>query len=150
MSRSPNQKNGKPKKTTAYRENKKAFDTVITHLRRMERPQLGPMGAVNLSRSSSPSMRNPVTPNAVEFRCDVLLAINAAMPKGVNFLRFEIAYLYYDSDDVIEQSKYAQKILGGRIHSVEQRIGAEFIRRKIWPEGQYMNPLRVQRSRKSL
>lgn len=143
--------NQKPKKTTAYKKNKKAFDVIVLHLRRMDCPQLGSLGAMNFDEACrSSTTRNPIAPNAVEFRCDVLLAIKAAMPKGIRLMNFILAYLLYDSDDEIERGVYAQKILGGRVHSVEQRIGAEFVRRGIWPEEAYMYPPRIQRSRSSV
>lgn len=142
--------NQKPKKTTAYRENKKAFDVTILHLRRMDTPHLGQLGAMDFRKVGSASARNPIAPSPVEFRCDVILAIRAAMPKGVSLKNFILAYLLYDSDDEIERNVYAQKILGGRVHSVEQRIGAEFIRRGIYPEAQYMYPPRQERPRTSL
>jgi hypothetical protein len=143
--------NTKPKKTTAYAQNKKAFDVIMLHLRRMDSPQLGHLSAMDFSKvGGSPTARNPVAPNVVEFRCDVMLAIRAAMPKGVSLKNFFLAYLLYDSDDEIERNVYAQKILGGRVHSVEQRVGAEFVRRAIWPEAVYMYPPRLKRPRTSL
>lgn len=156
MSRSQNQSKrpndaARPKKTQAYAKNKKAFDDVMTRMRRMGSPKLGPLGAMNFAKAGgSPSAKNPVAPNLVEFRCDVMMAVRAAMPKGVSLAKFVQAYLLYDSEDVIEQNVFAQKVMGGRVHSVEQRIGAEFVRREIWPEAQYMYPPRVERPRTSV
>jgi hypothetical protein len=155
MSRSsqskPRSDDAKPRKTTAFSKNKKAFDDVLNHLRRIGSPKLGPLGAMNFAKvGGSPSAKNPIAPNAVEFRCDVMLAIRAAMPKGVSLAKFVQAYLLWDSEDAIEQNVFAQKIMGGRVHSVEQRIGAEFVRRGIWPEAAYMYPPRVERPRTSL
>ena len=156
MSRSQNQsrpanENAKPKKTTAFTKNKKAFDDVLNHLRRLGYPKLGPLGAMNFQKcGGSPSAKNPIAPNPVEFRCDALLAIRAAMPKGVRLAKFIQAYLLWDSEDALEQNVFAQKVLGGRVHSVEQRIGAEFVRRGIWPEAAYLHPPRVERPRTSL
>lgn len=156
MSRSQSQsklpsESAKPKKTTAFQKNKKAFDVVMLHLRRMDRPFLGPLGAMNFEKAGgSPCPKNPIAPNGVEFRADVMLAIRAAMPKGVRLSNFLLAYLLYDSDDEIERNVFAQKVLGGRVHSVEQRIGAEFVRRGIWPQAGYMFPPRQERPRSSV
>ncbi len=133
-----------PRKTTAYSLNKKAFDTVILMTRRMDSPTLGSNGVMKLSRGGA-SARNAAAPNSVEFRCDVMLAIRAAMPKGVSLTNFFLAYFLFDSDDEIERNVYAQKVLGGRVHSVEQRVGAEFLRRGIYPTAAYMFPKRLKR-----
>jgi hypothetical protein len=144
-------KDTKPKKTQAFSKNKRAFDDVMNRLRSIGSPKLGPLGAMNFAKcGGSPSAKNPVAPNMVEFRCDVLMAIKAAMPKGVRLAKFIQAYLIWDSEDALEQNVFAQKVLGGRVHSVEQRIGAEFVRRAIWPEAAYMYPPRVERPRTSL
>ena len=141
----------KPKKTTAFTKNKKAFDEVLRRFRDISSPKLGPLGAMNFERSgSSPSARNPVAPNTVEFHSDVMLAIKASMPKGVRLAKIIQAYILWDSEDALEQNIFAQKVLGGRVHSVEQRIGAEFVRRGIWPLAAYMYPPRVERPRSSL
>ena len=141
----------KPKPTTAYRKNKQAFDQVMLYLRRMDAPQLGAVAAMDFAKAGgSPAPRNPIAPSPVEFACDAVLAIQAAMPKGVNYYRFMASYFFFDSDDEIERSVFAQNILGGRLHSVEQRIGAEFVRRAIWPIAVYMYPPRVKRPRGSV
>lgn len=140
----------KPKKTTAYAKNKRAFDDVMNRLRGLGSPKLGPVGAIDFSKTGGASPRNPAAPTTVDFRCDVLMAIKAAMPKGVRLTKFIQAYMLWDSEDALEQNIFSQKILGGRVHSVEQRIGAEFVRRKIWPDQAYMYPPRMERPRTSL
>jgi hypothetical protein len=123
----------------------------MLRFRRMDRPLNGPPGAVNLGGGSgAPSSKNNVAPTLVEFRCDVLLAIKASMPRGVKLSNFFLAYLLYDSEDELERNTFAAKVLGGRVHSVEQRIGAEFVRRAIWPEMVYFHPPRVERPRTSI
>lgn len=135
--------NQKPKKTTAYAMNKKAFDDVLICFRRTS-PLLGPPGAMNLKKAGgSPTPKNPIAPLPVEFRSDVLLAVQASIPKGVSLRNFILSYLLFDSDDEIERGVFAQKILGGRALSVEQRVGAEFVRRAIYPLGPYMFPPRM-------
>jgi hypothetical protein len=138
----------KGKKTPAYALNKRAFDTIMLHIRRMDRPILGAVGAMDFRKvGGSTAARNPIAPLPVEFRADVLLAIKAAMPRGIRLANFILAYLLYDSDDETERNVFAQRVLGGRMHSVEQRVGAEFVRRAIFPEAVYMYPDRVNRPR---
>jgi hypothetical protein len=97
-------------------------------------PTLGHVGAINPeAQSGGKTSVNPAKPSTLEFKCDVYLAIQAACPKNVSLVDFCIAYLLFDSDDEIERNVYALKILGPRCHSVEQRVGAEFVRRKIFP-----------------
>jgi hypothetical protein len=137
------------KQVPEYAKNKKAFDSVMGYLRRMGQPQLGPVGAVNPERAGSgnASAKNPAKPSMVDFRCDVFMAIKAAMPRGVNLVDFHIAYTLFDSDDEIERNVHAEKVLHGRCHSVEQRLGAEFIRRKLFPvqgRGYFYSPRRAR------
>ena len=133
-------------KEKPYAQNKKAFDAVMIYFRRMDRPMLKPMGAVNPDGGShGPNVKNPVKPLPLDFWSDVLLAIRAVLPRGVSLSNFMLAYLLYDSEIEVERNKHAIRVLGGRAHSVEQRLGAEFVRRKIWPLGGYLNPPRPSR-----
>ena len=118
-----------------YRKNKAAFDGVMNHIRRIGKPTLGHVGAVNLQAQSGgkPAAKNPSAPSMVDFWADVFLAIKVAVPRDIDLIKFHLAYTLYDSDDAIDRELWAQKILHDRRHSVEQRLGAEFIRRKIFP-----------------
>ena len=124
----------KQKEKPRYSQNKKAFDGVMAHLRLLGRPWLSPSHAVN-PESVSGGSRNPAKPTSVEFWCDVFLAVRATCPKDISLVRFFLAYVLGDADqeDAIARELHAQKELGDRRHSVEQRVGAEFIRRGIHP-----------------
>lgn len=119
----------------------------MIYFRRMDRPLLKPMGAINpeAAGGKGPNVKNPVTPLPLDFWCDVLLAIRAVLPRGVSLKNFMLAYIVYDSEDELERNMHAVKVLGGRAHSVEQRLGAEFVRRQIWPIWVYCNPPRPGR-----
>jgi hypothetical protein len=69
-------------KEKPYAQNKKAFDDVMIYFRRMDRPLLKPMGAINpeAAGGKGPNVKNPVTPLPLDFWCDVLLAIRAVLP----------------------------------------------------------------------
>lgn len=115
--------------------NKRAFDGVLSHVRLLGRPWLSPSHAVNPESVGSGGSRNPAKPTPVEFWADVFLTIRDACPRDISFVRFFLAYVLGDADqdDEIAREMHAQKTLGDRRHSVEQRVGAEFIRRKIYP-----------------
>jgi hypothetical protein len=141
------------KKPVEYRKNKAAFDAVMSKLREFGRPTLGGLGAVNLERTGgSPSSQNPARPTPVDFRADIFRVVALRIPKDINLVAFHIAYTLWDSEDQLEQELHAQKTLGNRRHSVEQRLGAEFIRRGIFPvmgKG-YFYSIRKERPRGNL
>ncbi len=122
-------------KPEGFRKNKEAFDGVMNHLRRMGKPTLGHVGAVNIQAQSGgkPAAKNPAKPSMVDFWADVFLAIKVSVPRDIDLVKFHIAYTLYDSEDALDRELHAQKILGDRRHSVEQRLGAEFLRRKLHP-----------------
>jgi hypothetical protein len=83
----------------------------------------------------------------VEFWADIFLAIAAAIPKDIDLVKYHLAYTLYDSEDDIECELHAQELLGNRRHSVEQRLGAEFIKRGIFPvqaKGYFYCPRRAR------
>jgi hypothetical protein len=128
----PQKKKQQPKE---YRKNKAAFDGVLKHVRLLGRPWLSPSHAVNPESVGSGGSRNPAKPNPVEFWSDVFLAVKATCPRDITLVRFFLAYVLGDADveDDIMRELHAQRTLGDRRHSVEQRVGAEFIRRRIFP-----------------
>jgi hypothetical protein len=89
--------------------------------------------AINPEKVGSGGSLNPAKPNTVDFWADVFIAIRAVCPSDIDLVKFHQAYTLFDSKDVIEFELNAHKLLGDRRHSAEQRIGAEFIRREIWP-----------------
>ena len=117
----------------AFARNKKAFDDVLSTLRDVWEQTIGHVGAVNISGGGGGAPRDPAKPTPVEFRADVVKTIQSTIPKNVTLVEFFTAYVAYDSVDYIERGMHAQKVLGARMHSVEQRLGAEFIARGIHP-----------------
>lgn len=101
------------------------------------------LGASKLPGSGGgKSSPNPVKPTIVDFRADVMKAVVARLPKDISLARFNAAYVEYDSDDYIEREMHAQKVLGDRRHSAEQRCGDEFCKRGIHPCGKYFTAVR--------
>jgi hypothetical protein len=130
----PKSRKPKLKKVKNYRRNKMAFDKVIERVREIMDRQLVAM-----------DVDNPGRPTPIDFRVDVKRAIEAKIPKDIDLLGFDDAYLSFDSEDYIEREVHAHAILGDRRHSVEQRIGEEFLRRKLYPTRVYFEYTRKAR-----
>lgn len=110
----------------------------MAHFRKVLETTIGAAKLPGSGRSSP----NPMKPSVVDFRADVVKALAARIPKDVSVNKFFDAYVYYDSEDAIEREQHAQKILGDRRHSVEQRVGAEFVLRGIHPCTAYFTSVR--------
>jgi len=140
----------KSKKSKNYRLNKQAFDQVIDFYRKFIDAKLGSNGVLNPEQvgSGGGGSKNPAKPTPLDFKSDVELVIKAKLPKFVTLREFEKTYVQYDSEDEIEREVYAQKLLGDKRHSVEQRLGEEFVRRGIFPvQGKgYFHCLRKNRA----
>jgi hypothetical protein len=123
----------KKKKSPNFAKNKKAFDTVVAHLRTLLGTTIGHVGAVNVSGGGHAAPQDPAKPTPVEFRADVTRIVRKTLPKNVRFAEFLTAYVLYDSEYEIERGKHAEKVLGARMHSVEQRLGSTFIEFGVYP-----------------
>ncbi len=132
-----------------YSANKRAFDEVMLRLRQVMRAKLGSVGAMNPEKArSSSAQQDPAKPTSVDFKCDVFKVIAKILPSSVKMTDFHLAYTLYDSETDVDREIHAQSKLGSRRHSIEQRMGAEFIRRKIFPvkgRGGYFFRLRKPR-----
>lgn len=127
------------RKPKDHRKAKRAFDSVMVYFRRCA---VATLGASKLPGSSGKSSPNPVKPSVIDFRADVMKAVVARLPKDISVERFTSAYIEFDSEDYIEGEVYAQKILGDRRHSAEQRCGDEFVLRGIYPVTGYFTTVR--------
>jgi hypothetical protein len=127
------------RKPKDHRKNKRAFDSVMSHLRKCSTSTLG---ASKLPGSSGKSSPNPVKPSVIDFRADVMKAVTARLPKDISLEKFVEAYVDFDTEDDIEREVHAQKILHDRRHSAEQRCGDEFILRGIYPVNRYFTSVR--------
>src|SRR5271157_1847895 len=119
------------KKKQNFSKNKRAFDSVLRRFRRLK--TVGGLSATNIS-GGSPTSPNPTKPSPLDFRSDVDLVVTKILAHSViSRIKFGYAYLWFDSENVIEQEKFAERLLGSARHSVEQRMGAEFVRRGLFP-----------------
>ena len=140
-------KKNQPKKPQ-FAKRKHAFDSVMCTYR-SARDNNGGIGAMMVSAGGKGVM-NPVRPSLTDFRCDVDKVINKCCPKKIDKLRFRLAYIEYDSPNPIDTEKYADKIIGGGRHNLEQGMGAEFIRRGVFPmhgDGGYFKSIRQPRGK---
>lgn len=111
----------------------------MSHLRRIGRPWLSPSHALNMAAAGRGGTKNPAKPTTVDFWADVFVAIRESIPKDIDLIDFHLTYTLYDSEDGIEREKWADQKLGGRRHSVEQRVGEEFVKRQIYPVSSYFH-----------
>lgn len=121
-------KKRQPKKSKPYGKNKRSFDAVMAAYRNFS---VVSISAVPIGGGAR-GVTSPKKPTPVEFRCDVDRAIKLRL-KGATIEQFREAYIEYDSEDSIEMEMHAQSVLGNQRHSIEQRLGAEFVHRGIYP-----------------
>lgn len=120
----------KKAKQRSPRKNKKAFDSVMRHLRQMH--TIHPMRAVNFNAGGAASI-NPSKPTPIDFICDVDVVIRETLPPHVSRLKVYLTYVVNASDDELEQEKYADAVFGNIRHQFEQSLGLAFIRRGLFP-----------------
>jgi|GEM_PF-1690278 hypothetical protein len=123
------------KKRPQYRARKNAFDKVIQAYRDAKEVKVG-FSAVNMVNDAKGAV-NPshqIRPTLVDFRADVELVFRKIFKAASAWKTFQEAYLLFDSEDPIEMGVLAQKLLGrDAMNNLEQGVGAEFIKRGIFP-----------------
>lgn len=131
------------KKSPPYARRKRAFDEVLAAYRDS---QIAPLSAIQYGEKGT-ATRYAAKPTLTDFKCDVERVIKKCIKEPRVFGLFVLAYVCYDSDDVIEREVYADKVIGEGRHNLEQGLGAEFIKRKIYPtrgKGGYFTAIRKQ------
>jgi len=136
-------KQDKPKKKSPpYAKRKLAFDDILQAYRDC---QVAPLSAIQYGASLS-GTRYAAKPTLTDFKCDVERVIKKCVKTGkINFLK---AYVWFDSEDVIEREVHADRVIGEGRHNLEQGMGAEFIKRGLHPtkgKGGYFNVIRKER-----
>src|ERR1017187_1424845 len=128
------------KKVPNFSKQKRAFDEVLTAYRQ-SRSHNG-LGAASWSASKGATAQDPAKPNMSEFRADVEKVVEALV--AVKYHQwFWAAYSWYDSEDAIEREMFAQRMVGDRRHSWEQRLGGKFIDAGLFPPKKYFQHKRV-------
>ena len=124
-----------------YAKNKKAFDNVLSRYR-----ALSTIGTMSVSKfdESGKATPNPAKPTGLDFLADVQKVFEKIVP-AKSLIKFWQVYIERETDEMT-QERLADKVLGPRRHSWEQRCGAEFIRRGVYPvQAKYFNTLRKKR-----
>ena len=78
---------------------------------RQAQDQNGGMGSVTISDSGK-GVSNPVRPSLTDFRCDCQKVFSKCLTTEDALYKFSAAYIEYDSDDPIEMTVHAEKIIG--------------------------------------
>jgi hypothetical protein len=114
-----------------YAKNKRAFDKVFTKYREAGLTSALRSGGLKPGSSKSTGGKNPSDRVTVtDFRIDVDRLVKQVVPARV-LQRFEMVYCQPWTDDLIEVSQLAFKLLGGICHSFEQRLGALFVTQNL-------------------
>jgi hypothetical protein len=135
----------KEAKKTRSRKAQKSFDTTMDGYRASRGVALG---AMQYSDSGG-GTKYAAKPSPTDFRCDVDRVIKKMIEASFMHL-FVAAYVEYDSDDPIEFEMHADKIIGEGRHNLEQEMGGEFIRRRLFPargKGGYFTAIRKWRDK---
>lgn len=131
------------KKVPNYAKQKAAFDQVLETYR-SSRSQLSGLGCVNPAKQGGGGGTiDKAKPSLSDFRCDVERIVKTLVASKYLQL-FWATYKTYDSENDLEREKFAQRMLGDRRHSWEQRLGAKFIELGLYPSALYLRHERRQ------
>jgi hypothetical protein len=125
---------------------KKSFDAVMACYRQAQDTGLGTASIDGGGKGVS----NPVRPSLTDFRCDCENIFNKVVTAQDMVVRFRACYINYDSENLIDNDLYADKVIGSMRHGLEQGIGALFIKNGLYPlhgKGGYFTSIRQPRGR---
>lgn len=128
------------KKPRNYALNKKSFDAVLESYRGAKDRGVAATGLSD----GGVAAKNPAKPSLIEFRCDVDKAVSAILKDADLELWFRATYVLFEPSDDLEMELWADRMMPNR-HRYEQRIGAEFVRRAIYPLNKYFHAVRRPR-----
>ena len=110
-------------------QNKKAFDKVI--LEYLNRTLTSRVGVIDTSVETKGKV-NPAAPTDSDFFADVELVVREFITDLTSQLKFSCTYLLGDT----ESPEY-YRFTDGEQRTVEQKVGREFIRRRLYPPEKY-------------
>jgi hypothetical protein len=134
----------KKKKPPKFAANKRAFDSTMQSYRTAN---VVVLSAMQYTDGDGPTSRYEAKPTPTDFRCDVDCVITKCVKHVKRLVRFTMTYIYYDSIDPIDMEIYADKMMGPTRHGLEQGMGAEFIKRNLYPSSKYFKAVRQRRAR---
>lgn len=132
------------KQKPQFANRKKAFDSVMACYRQAQDTGLGSAPIDGGGKGVS----NPVRPSLTDFRCDVEKIINRVVTAQDLVVRFRACYINFDSENPIDNERYADKVIGSMRHGLEQGIGSLFIKHGLFPlhgKGGYFHTIRQPR-----
>jgi len=132
------------KQKPQFAARKKAFDAVMSAYRQAKDTGLGAATVDGGGKGVS----NPVRPSLTDFRCDVERVFNKCVTAQDMVVRFRAVYINFDSENPIDNERYADKVIGSMRHGLEQGIGALFIKNGLYPlhgGGGYFHTIRQPR-----
>jgi hypothetical protein len=121
-----------------FRENKEAFDLTFAAYRSAKDTGIG---AAVWANGGGTVSKNPARPSLTDLRCDIEKIVESHVNED-QLLRFWAVYSVYDSNDYIEREMFADRMIGPKRHSYEQRIGAKFIMSGLYPVQKYLLSIR--------
>jgi hypothetical protein len=121
-----------------FRENKLAFDELMSSYRSAKDTGIG---AAVWANGGGTVTKNPARPSLTDLRCDIEKIVEAHVNED-QLCRFWAVYSIYDSNDYIEREMFADRMIGPKRHSYEQRIGAKFITNGLYPVQKYLLSIR--------
>jgi lauroyl/myristoyl acyltransferase len=126
----------KKKKVPNFAEQKRAFDQVMEAYRKSQVHITG-LGCINLAPTKGASIpHDPARPLSAEFRADVERIVESVVAAKYHQW-FWAAYRWFDSGEALEHELFAQRLLGDRRHSWEQRLGGKFVEMGLFPPKKY-------------
>ena len=128
----------KRNKAPEFALRKRAFDAVMGHYRSLSTVRLSAMSYGGGCAGSFYAAR----PKAIDYKIDCDRIFTKCLKSRSEQERFAEAYIFYDSDDSIDREIFAQSILGDKRHTLEQGIGALFLKRELYPAVKYFRAIR--------
>jgi hypothetical protein len=128
----------KKNKAPEFALRKRAFDAVMAHYRSLGTVRLSAMSYGNGCAGSFYAAR----PKSIDYKIDCDRVFIKCLKFRSEQERFAKAYIFYDSDDPIDREIFAQSILGDKRHTLEQGIGALFLKRELYPAVKYFRAIR--------
>jgi len=132
------------KQKPQFAARKKSFDAVMYAYRNAKDTGLG----IPSLDGGGKGVSNPVRPSLTDFRVDVERVINKVITAQDLVVRFRACYINFDSENPIDNERYADKVIGSGRHAIEQGCGNLFIKNGLWPlhgKGGYFHCIRQPR-----
>jgi hypothetical protein len=133
-------------KAPEFARRKRAFDSVMAHYRSLNTIRLGAMNYGGGDAGSIYAAR----PKPIDYKIDCDRVFTHCLKSRSEQERFAKAYVFYDSEVPIDREIRAQSILGDQRHSLEQGVGALFVKRELYPASKYFLVIRGKKVKRQV